>query len=200
MPFSNRISIADGVARLISPSLDGRAAASECFQPFTKFGGVADAVSLRFHLDDTSPCTLLYLRCDSHAQFSGNNLWMLKHLMPAIIKDVGDAHNQWLKKQTWNNNARLGPINGTTLTTEALLKRLSKTERRILDRLKLWETEREVAQAVGRSPHTIHVHVKSIYRKLMVTNRRQLLALVSTDQTKQAPPPAAAPSPNTSSG
>ena len=199
-PFSDRFSIADGVARLIPLSLDDRAAMSECFQPFTDFGGVADAVSLRFYLDDANPCTLLYLRRDDHSQFSGNNLWMLKHLMPAIAKDIRGAHSRWLKQQTWNNNARLGPINRTTLSTEDLLKRLSKTERRILERLKLWETEREVALAVGRSPHTVHVHVKSIYRKLMVTNRRQLLALVSTDQNKQAPLPATTESSNTSSG
>ena len=187
-PFSDRFSIADGVARLIPPSLDGRAAMSECFQPFTEFGGVADAVSLRFHINDATPCTILYLRSNNRAQFSGNNLWMLKHLMPAISKDVSEARRHWLKQQLWQNNARLGPITQPTHCIEETLNRLSKTERLILERLKLWETEREVALAVGRSPHTVHVHVKSIYRKLMVTNRRQLLALVSTDQNKQPPP------------
>ena len=188
-PFSDRFSIADGVARLIPPSMNGRAALAECFQPLETLGGLVDAVSLRFQLQDHGSGTLIYLRCNNHAPFSGNNFWMLKHLLPAITKDITHAHTQWHKQQAWDPNARLGPITHSTHSTGELLKRLSKTERLILDRLRLWETEREVALAVGRSPHTVHVHVKSIYRKLVVTNRRQLLTLVSTDKNNAAPQP-----------
>ena len=59
-----------------------------------------------------------------------------------------------------------------------LLQCLSSTERRVLQRLRLQETERQAAEALGRSPNTIHVHVKSIYRKLRVTKRSELLSLL----------------------
>lgn len=52
--------------------------------------------------------------------------------------------------------------------------RLSRTERQVLALLCQDKTEREVAEQLDRSPHTVHVHVKSIYRKLGVRSRRQL--------------------------
>ncbi len=58
------------------------------------------------------------------------------------------------------------------------LDQLSNTERMVLDRLAQRETEKQVAEVLGRSPNTVHVHVKSIYRKLRVNNRRELLVLL----------------------
>ncbi len=58
------------------------------------------------------------------------------------------------------------------------LDQLSSTERLVLDRLAQRETEKQVAEALSRSPNTVHVHVKSIYRKLRVNNRRELLVLL----------------------
>jgi DNA-binding CsgD family transcriptional regulator len=39
------------------------------------------------------------------------------------------------------------------------------------------ETERKIAESLGKSPNTIHIHVKSIYRKFGVRNRPALTAL-----------------------
>lgn len=177
----------DAITRLVPTTVEGRATFMSRCKPLESIGGVSDAIGLRFTANDQATCTVVYLRHNGHPPFSGNNIWMLKHLKPAITKNVARAHTQWLKHQAWDPKARLGPISEPTHSTEELLKRLSKTERLVLERLRLWETEREVALAVGRSPHTVHVHVKSIYRKLMVTNRRQLLALVSTDKINNAP-------------
>jgi DNA-binding CsgD family transcriptional regulator len=65
----------------------------------------------------------------------------------------------------------------------ALAARLSRTERRILPYLGSGVTERQIAEVVARSPHTIHVHVKSIYRKLGIGSRRQLLDLLDPENT-----------------
>jgi len=60
--------------------------------------------------------------------------------------------------------------------TVDMLRKLSKTERSVLEHLlEANRTEREVANTLHRSPHTIHVHVKSIYRKLNVSSRRELI-------------------------
>jgi DNA-binding NarL/FixJ family response regulator len=77
-------------------------------------------------------------------------------------------------------------------TTE-LIARLSNTEHRVLQRLRLRETERQAAQALGRSHNTIHVHVKSIYRKLRVSNRNELLCLIDQVDDGNHPLPAQQP-------
>lgn len=54
---------------------------------------------------------------------------------------------------------------------------LSPTEQRVcallLDRM----TEQQVAEQLGRSPNTIHVHVRNIYRKLAIRTRQELFEL-----------------------
>ncbi len=54
---------------------------------------------------------------------------------------------------------------------------LSPTERRVYDLLLQRQTERQVAENLGRSPNTVHVHVRNIYRKLGVRTRQELLKL-----------------------
>lgn len=54
---------------------------------------------------------------------------------------------------------------------------LSETESAVFELLKERLTEREVAAKLNRSPHTIHVHVKNIYRKMRVSSREELLQL-----------------------
>jgi len=58
------------------------------------------------------------------------------------------------------------------------LAKLSRTERDVLHALVRRLTEKQIAEHMHRSPHTIHVHVKSIYRKLDVNSRMQLISLV----------------------
>jgi DNA-binding NarL/FixJ family response regulator len=37
--------------------------------------------------------------------------------------------------------------------------------------------EKQIAHELARSPHTVHTHVKSIYRNLGVSSRGELLSL-----------------------
>lgn len=53
---------------------------------------------------------------------------------------------------------------------------VSPGEQQVLDRLVLGMSVREVAKELGRSPHTVHDHVKSLHRKLNATTRGQLVA------------------------
>ena len=52
--------------------------------------------------------------------------------------------------------------------------RLSPTEKRICVLLLHRLTERQIAEQLGRSPNTVHVHIRNIYRKLGVHKRREL--------------------------
>lgn len=49
--------------------------------------------------------------------------------------------------------------------------------REVLEHLKVGRSEKEIARAMGRSPHTVHSHVKTIYRHFNVSSRSELLAL-----------------------
>lgn len=53
---------------------------------------------------------------------------------------------------------------------------LSERERLVLDRLAAGLSVREIAEELGRSPHTVHDNVKSLHRKLAATTRGQLIA------------------------
>ncbi len=53
---------------------------------------------------------------------------------------------------------------------------LSAREQAVLERLVLGHNVKEIAEEFGRSPHTIHDHVKSLHRKLHATSRGELIA------------------------
>lgn len=51
---------------------------------------------------------------------------------------------------------------------------LSPTEKRVCALLLQRLTEHRIAEHLQRSPNTVHVHVRNIYRKLGVRTRKQL--------------------------
>lgn len=56
---------------------------------------------------------------------------------------------------------------------ERLLSGLSETQRRIVPLLIQEKSEREIAEALNRSKHTVHEHVKAIYQSWGVHSRHQ---------------------------
>lgn len=53
---------------------------------------------------------------------------------------------------------------------------LTDREQDVLSRLTLGRSVREIADELGRSPHTVHDHVKSLHRKLNASSRGELVA------------------------
>ncbi|MEM1330542.1 MAG: helix-turn-helix transcriptional regulator [Planctomycetota bacterium] len=53
---------------------------------------------------------------------------------------------------------------------------LTSREQQVLERLTLGHSVREIAEELGRSPHTVHDHVKSLHRKLGASSRGELVA------------------------
>ncbi len=53
---------------------------------------------------------------------------------------------------------------------------LTTKEQIILDQLALGKSVKAIAEALDRSPHTIHDHVKALHRKLQATSRGELIA------------------------
>jgi DNA-binding CsgD family transcriptional regulator len=63
------------------------------------------------------------------------------------------------------------------LNRSDLAKGLSKAQQNVLGLLLQGKSEIEIADSLGRSRHTVHDHIKAIYRRLGVTTRVQLLLL-----------------------
>lgn len=63
-------------------------------------------------------------------------------------------------------------------TTSNPMNRITPREQLILEQLTLGRTVKQIASELGRSPHTIHDHVKSLHRKLGVSSRGELIARV----------------------
>ncbi|MEM0983428.1 MAG: helix-turn-helix transcriptional regulator, partial [Planctomycetota bacterium] len=53
---------------------------------------------------------------------------------------------------------------------------LTVREEQVLNELTLGKSVRQIAEELGRSPHTIHDHVKSLHRKLNASSRGELVA------------------------
>lgn len=64
---------------------------------------------------------------------------------------------------------------------------LSPPLQRTLDRLLEGSSEGEIVSALGLSPHTVHDHVKRLYRRFQVNSRAQLLACLSRSPSIRAP-------------
>jgi two-component system NarL family response regulator len=53
---------------------------------------------------------------------------------------------------------------------------LSPREKDILNGIALGKSYKEMAQALGLSPHTVHTHVKNVYQKLQAASRAEALS------------------------
>lgn len=53
---------------------------------------------------------------------------------------------------------------------------LTDRERVVLEQLTLGKSVRQIADDLGRSPHTVHDHVKALHRKLNASSRGELIA------------------------
>jgi pSer/pThr/pTyr-binding forkhead associated (FHA) protein len=68
------------------------------------------------------------------------------------------------------------------------LMQLSEAQRRVLDLLVSGGAEKQVAADLKLSPHTVHNHVKVIYRRFGVSSRAELLALFVSDSKLRKKP------------
>jgi len=74
---------------------------------------------------------------------------------------------------------------------------LTAREQIILQHLLLGKSVREIAEELGRSPHTVHDHVKSLHRKLGASSRGELVARALGYSEMMMPKPEKAEAPAT---
>ena len=59
---------------------------------------------------------------------------------------------------------------------------LTPMEKHVARLLRRSLTERQAAEVIGRSPNTVHVHVRNLYEKLGIRSRKQLLEYPGLDE------------------
>lgn len=145
-------------------------AGSPLFGPLSALVEVVDCLCLRLTLTEDAWCLLACLRCGDQRMFQPGDSAALCRVHAPLTRLI----HQGLERE-FDSFARVGGhIARPSRPTTELLESLSRTERQILPHLRTAATEREIAAAVHRSPHTVHVHVKNIYRKLGISSRRDL--------------------------
>jgi DNA-binding CsgD family transcriptional regulator len=65
---------------------------------------------------------------------------------------------------------------GESLGAEGPRSWLTAREQAVLEQLTQGRSVREIAESMGRSPHTVHDHVKTLHKKLNATTRGELIA------------------------
>lgn len=137
---------------------------------------IVDCFCLTSPLSDHTWAMFAYLRCGNSSVFSPDEMQLLEQVKPAITRTIRDGYDRQLRL-TQHVIAQNGGTSPPHLSADEMITRLSRTERHILQYLFTPATERQIAQSIHRSPHTVHVHVKNIYRKLGINSRRQLQIL-----------------------
>ncbi len=135
---------------------------------------MVDSFCISVDLKDLTWCTLAFLRCNTSPVFDDQEIDTIERLKPAIARLIlsGFQKEAALRPNMLN---RQDDPHGEVFPLPVQLAKLSKTERQVLNYLRSNMTERQIANALNRSPHTVHVHVKSIYRKLDISSRKQLM-------------------------
>lgn len=128
-----------------------------------------DLLGLGIGINQHAWAGLVFVRCTGRAVFDDSKKQAAINLISTASRILCDNVFPGDSKNQLNAEADPDPSIDNAVVT------LSKTERRVFDLLLLRLTEREIAQRMRRSPHTVHVHVKSIYRKLNINSRKQLL-------------------------
>ncbi|MEM8757445.1 MAG: LuxR C-terminal-related transcriptional regulator [Planctomycetota bacterium] len=70
---------------------------------------------------------------------------------------------------------------------------LTQREQIVLEHLTLGKSVRQIAEDLGRSPHTVHDHVKGLHRKLGASSRGELIARALGYLTAEVKPVAGTP-------
>jgi len=141
------------------------------FRPIEAAQRVTDCLCDVADLGGGAWAVLLYIRCAPSRPFEDEHLAQLRRFHVVAQRNLHAALRREIKPVAPH------ALVGEPAPLSRLLARLSRTECRILGYLRTPLTERQIAGELERSHHTVHVHVKNIYRKFGVSSRKQLVEL-----------------------
>ena len=104
---------------------------------------------------------------------SGKDPLARKRLLADLCRMLGDRISP---RRDSSQSDRSPPAQGKGTAMSTLAVVLSPRVRQTLDRLLAGDSEKEIAANLRLSPHTVHVYVKTLYRRFGVCSRGELLA------------------------
>lgn len=147
-------------------------AARAVFRKLEASEHVTDCLCESVQLDGEVWGLLCYLRCAPSLPFTEQQVDRLRRLHPTVQRRLQTALRRELRP-----NGPTGEPGDRHVPLSQLLARLSRTEGQVLGYLRTSLTEKQIADELERSHHTVHVHVKNIYRKFGISSRKQLMEL-----------------------
>jgi len=148
------------------------------FAPVSQVASVRDALCLPLLLPERGWALLALVRSEPNPPFEADEVNALSTIRgeaeTCLIEGCHGEKAGSSGRPRTASDARADPSRSHTAASDRLA-RLSETEQRVLTELRQRLTEPQVADRLNRSRHTIHVHVKNIYRKLGVYSRAELL-------------------------
>ena len=114
--------------------------------------------------------SLHLFRHDGERPFDVQDRQALGDIMPAVTA-VYTAHKHW-------DGGRLRVVPSASPSSAS--PNLTRRVRQALELLLAGRSEKEVADVMGISPHTVHQYVKLLYREYRVRSRSELLAALLT--------------------
>ena len=145
---------------------------------------IVDAFCISIELKDKCWCTVTFIRCNTSPAFDDRDMDLVERLKPSLARIIATGfHKEVSLRPASQQKPNQQQYDGDPLPVH--LAKLSKTERQVLSYLRSNMTERQIAHELNRSPHTIHVHVKSIYRKLDISSRKQLMEIFNPNPEEQ---------------
>jgi len=135
---------------------------------------VRDCMILEVSIIDPLWAAVAVMRCGSSEAFNLSDLRALDQIKPAMTHLLRvSCHRQGIGLSHAHGQLEDGQPH--KLSAEQMIARLTRMECQVLHYLRLGCTERQISQEIHRSQHTVHVHVKNIYRKLNISSRKQLI-------------------------
>lgn len=147
------------------------------YRPIDMHTTIVDALAASVTIDRHHWAMVVLLRCGQDAPFVAADLEHLSRAAPTMASVIRRSLVRQLTLELPPTPADRAAV-PTGVPVAKLLLRLSKAERAILDYLLDGLTEAQTAHRLNRSRHTVHVHVKSIYRKLGVNSRVEMVKFV----------------------
>ena len=96
-----------------------------------------------------------------------------QRMVAGLCRMIGDTLNPRPTGPAANDPSPRRPNGQVPATTTVAL---SPRMRQTLERLLAGDSEKEIAARLGLSPHTVHVYVKTLYRRFGVCSRGELFA------------------------
>ncbi len=140
---------------------------------FHEFGelDVDHALALVSHHGKRRWTVFVFFRKRGPHRFAHEHHLTLKRLAPSVGARLADASAREPRQAGKILTPTAESTSASPSSAAQLMSMLTKTEKQVAVKLRARLTEEQIADELNRSVHTVHTHVRNIYRKLDIHSR-----------------------------